>query len=105
MSLITPRPTSNRLLDYGGVLPKLDSLGGNDLTYGVMKDLFRRYKAEGVIGLVLLHKHLILEDGERLRDVKGTSSPLTFELGQPSVWSVDSRKLVPLEFSIAQRDL
>lgn len=97
----------NRLLDYGDVLPKFDSLGGNDLAYGVMKDLFRRHKVEGVIGLALLHKHLILEDGERLTDVRGTSNPLTFELGRQSVWKVgsDGRKLVPLEFSIAQRDI
>jgi hypothetical protein len=75
----------NRLLDYGDVLPKFDSLGGDDLAYGVMKDLFRRHKVENTIGLSLLHKHQTLENGERLTDVRGTSNPLTVELGRPSV--------------------
>lgn len=75
----------NRLLDYGDVLRKFDSLGGNDLAYGVVKDLFRRHNMEGVIGLALLHKQLLLEDGERLTDVRGTSNPLIFEIRRPSV--------------------
>jgi hypothetical protein len=50
---------------------------------------------------------LTLEDGERLTDVRGTSNPITFELGQPSVWrfSPERRQLVPLEYSVTQNHI
>ncbi|KAI1294465.1 hypothetical protein F5Y03DRAFT_316029 [Xylaria venustula] len=97
----------NSLFDYGHVLPIFDSLGGDDLAKGIMKDLFRRHKVENTLGLALLHKHSLLQDGERLIDVRGTSNPLSFEIGQPSVWglSPDHHQLVPLEFSVEHKDI
>jgi hypothetical protein len=92
----------NHLHDFGDALPKFDKLDGNDIATGTMKELFRRHKVDHIFGLTLLHKHSILHDGERLTDVRGTSNPLTFPVGNASIWKYNpgSRQLVPVEFSI-----
>ena len=72
-----------------------------------MKDLFRLHNVENDLGLVLLHKHSMLHDGERLTDVRGTSNPLTFKIGQPSIWKIspDLKQLIPVEFSMENGDI
>ena len=101
---ITPSPTSNSLPDFSDALPIFDSLDGDHLANGAMKDLFRRHNVQGIIGLALTHKHFDLCEGERVTDIRGTSNPLTFELGEASTWrfSPERRQLVPLEFSTTQ---
>ncbi|KAK4150404.1 hypothetical protein C8A00DRAFT_46198 [Chaetomidium leptoderma] len=76
----------NSLLDYADALPVFDGLDGDRLANGAMKDLFRRHNVQGTIGLALLHKHFNLCDGERVTDLRGTSNPVTFELGEASTW-------------------
>ena len=92
----------NSLLDYSDVLPIFDSLDGDHLVNGAWKDVFRRHNVQGTVGLALLHKHFDLCDGERVTDIRGTSNPVTFELGEASTWrfSPERRQLVPLEYSI-----
>ncbi|GAB1312097.1 hypothetical protein MFIFM68171_02307 [Madurella fahalii] len=94
----------NSLLDFSDVLPIFDDLDGNRLANGAIKDLFRRHNVQGTIGLALLHKHFDVCDGERITDVRGTSNPVTFELGEASTWrfSPERRQLVPLEYSVTQ---
>ena len=53
----------------------------------IMMTLFRQHEVEDILGLALLHKHSKLEDNERLTDIRGTSKPLTFIMGIPSIWA------------------
>ncbi|KAK4243569.1 hypothetical protein C7999DRAFT_18093 [Corynascus novoguineensis] len=94
----------NSLLDFSDVLSAFDRLDGDKLVNGPIKDLFRRHNVQGTIGLALLHKHFNIYDGERVTDVRGTSNPVTFELGEASTWglSPERRQLVPVEYSITQ---
>ncbi|KAG6040800.1 hypothetical protein E4U41_007017 [Claviceps citrina] len=97
----------NNLFDFSDALPKFDKLDGQRIANEDMQELFRRHKVENILGLALLHRHSLLDEEERLTDVRGTSNPLTFAAGQPSVWKFDSdgQKLAPLEFSIEQREV
>ncbi|RMD42646.1 hypothetical protein DV735_g2517, partial [Chaetothyriales sp. CBS 134920] len=92
----------NCLDDFVDALPKFDKIGGNGIATDTMMELFRRHKVDHIFGLTLLHKHSILHDGERLTDIRGTSNPLTFPLGTPSIWKYnpDTHQLIPVEFSI-----
>ncbi|KAK4132536.1 hypothetical protein BT67DRAFT_457301 [Trichocladium antarcticum] len=83
----------NLLLDYSDVLPIFDSLDGDHLANGAIKDLFRRHNVQGTIGLALLHKHFDLCDGERITDVRGTSNPSKID------WQTSSMQAFLAEFS------
>ncbi|KAK6401334.1 hypothetical protein LTR95_019200 [Oleoguttula sp. CCFEE 5521] len=98
----------NGLHDFPEALGRFDGINGDDLANTTMKDLFRRHGVESIFGLQLLHKHNTLAHGERLTDVRGTSNPLTFDVGgKPSIWGFDSgtNQVVPLEFSIDAEDI
>lgn len=97
----------NRIPIFGDALPKFDRLNGHEIAKNQMRELFRRYKVEHVLGLALVHKHSFLDQGERLTDVRGTSNPLTFAAGRPSVlkFSDDGQQLAPLEFSLDQQEI
>jgi len=98
----------NRLQDFRDALSGFDKLKGEVLASTTMKDLFRHHGVEGILGLQLLHKHDKLNDGERLTDVRGTSNPLTFDIGAiPSIWGFDSgiQQLVPLEYSLGAENI
>jgi hypothetical protein len=93
----------NRQRDFRDALSGFDRHDGGFLASTTMKDLFRNHKVESILGLQLLHKHDKLNAGERMTDVRGTSNPLTFELGaKASIWGFDSatQQLVPLEYSL-----
>jgi hypothetical protein len=89
--------------DFNPALRKFDAIDGNTIANRIMKDLFRKYGVDNILGLALLHKHSPLQEGERMTDIRGTSSPLSFEIGQASTWGFDTNAqcLVPLEFSIS----
>ncbi|KAG6012492.1 hypothetical protein E4U43_007777 [Claviceps pusilla] len=97
----------NRIPIFGDALPKFDRLNGDEIAKNQMREVFRRHKVEHVLGLALVHKHSFLEEGERLTDVRGTSNPLNFAAGRPSVlkFSDDGQQLAPLEFSLDQQEI
>lgn len=96
----------NRLLDFNEALVAFDGVDGDDFAATTMKELFRHCGVQDIFGLQLLHKHNLLRDEERLTDIRGTASPLSFEIGaNPSVWGFDSasRDLVPLEYRLGAK--
>ncbi|KID97318.1 hypothetical protein MAJ_06693, partial [Metarhizium majus ARSEF 297] len=97
----------NNLFDFGDALPKFDNLNGQKVANVDMRELFRRHGVDKILGLCLVHKHSLLNDGERLTDVRGTSNPLTFNAGQPSIWkfNADGQRLAPLEYSLDQGEI
>jgi len=93
----------NSLLDFSDAGPVFDSLDGAKIIQAKMMPLFRGHGVEHDLGLALLHRHFELNKGERLTDIRGTSVPLMFETGNPSLWALGGDKqnlLRPLEFSI-----
>lgn len=98
----------NHQLDFGEALTLFDSLHGDSLADTTMRDLFRHYGVETIFGLQLLHKHNQLTAEEKLTDIRGTSSPLNFDMGaRPSVWGFQpsAPTLVPLEYSLDARSV
>lgn len=93
----------NRQQDFRDALSAFDQRGGDSLANTTMRQLFRRHGVENILGLQLLHKHNKLDAGEVMTDVRGTSNPVTFDLGAtPSIWGFDPaiKQLVPLEYSL-----
>ena len=93
----------NSLLDFSDAGPVFDSLNGAKIIHIKIIPLFRGHGLEHDLGLALLHQHFELKRGERLTDVRGTSVPLMFETGNPSLWALGEDKqnlLRPFEFSV-----
>ncbi|KAJ3480569.1 hypothetical protein NLG97_g8043 [Lecanicillium saksenae] len=92
----------NTMPDAATAFSAFQNCQGELLVGRLMKDLFRKHKVQDRLGLVLLHKHCILNTGERMTRILGTKSPAPQQLGEPCTWKVNlaDGRMIPVEFSM-----
>ncbi|KAJ6788759.1 hypothetical protein PWT90_03310 [Aphanocladium album] len=97
----------NTMPDVSSAFAAFDSCKGEVLACHLMKDLFRRHNVQDRLGLALLHRHCVLNNGERMTEMRGSKSPAPQKVGEPCIWKVNvaDGRMMPVEFALEAKPM